>query len=234
MSSYHSLPRPQRKDAVRNRAALIQAAREVFAQRGFEASMDDIAEHARLGVGTAYRHFPNKYVLADAVFDDVVREFVALARQTLLEPDPWDALVGLIERLLEAQTDNRAIREIMLGQRQDSPDHHRAMIAAFTEPFARARGGRRRTRGCRGHRPQRDRDHAVHDCRRERCPQPAPVASLPADPLAGDASGRCTDAGAAAAAGPAQLRRPVSLTGTRSRRTPSSSLRTRRRACRRG
>ena len=139
MSSYHSLPRPQRKDAVRNRAALIQAAREIFAQRGFEASMDDIAEHARLGVGTAYRHFPNKYVLADAVFDDVVGDFVARARQTLLEPDAWDALVGLIERLLEAQTDNRAIREIMLGRRQDSPDHHRAMIAAFTEPFARAR-----------------------------------------------------------------------------------------------
>jgi AcrR family transcriptional regulator len=139
VSSYHPLPRPQRKDAVRNRAALIQAAREVFALRGFEASMDDIAEHARLGVGTAYRHFPNKYVLADAVLDDVVGDFVARARQSLSETDPWDALVRLIERALEAQTDNRAIREIMLGQRQDSPEHHRAMIDAFAEPFARAR-----------------------------------------------------------------------------------------------
>ncbi len=139
MSSYHPMPRPQRKDAVRNRAALIQAAREVFARRGFEASMDDIAEHARLGVGTAYRHFPNKYVLADVVFDDVVDDFVARARQSLSEADAWDALVSLLERLLEAQSDNRAIREIMLGQRQDSPVHHRAMIAAFAEPFARAR-----------------------------------------------------------------------------------------------
>lgn len=139
MSSYHPMPRPQRKDAVRNRAALIQAAREIFAQRGFEASMDDIAEHARLGVGTAYRHFPNKYVLADAIFDEVISEFVAGARQSLAAPDAWDALVQLVERVLEAQTDNRAIREIMLGQRQDSPTHHRAMLAAFTEPFARAR-----------------------------------------------------------------------------------------------
>jgi len=139
VSSYHPLPRPQRKDAVRNRAALIQAAREVFALRGFEASMDDIADHARLGVGTAYRHFPNKYVLADAVFDDVVSAFVAGARESLTEPDAWDALVRLIERVLEAQTDNRAIREIVLGRRQDSPEQHRAMIAAFADPFARAR-----------------------------------------------------------------------------------------------
>jgi AcrR family transcriptional regulator len=139
VSSYHPLPRPQRKDAVRNRAALIEAARAVFAQRGFEASMDDIADHARLGVGTAYRHFPNKYVLADAVFDEVVNAFVARARQSLTEPDAWQALVHLIEDVLEAQTDNRAIREIVLGQRQDSPDHHRALISAFAEPFARAR-----------------------------------------------------------------------------------------------
>ena len=81
--------RPQRKDAVRNRAALIQAAREIFAERGFEASMDDIADHAGLGVGTAYRHFPNKYALADAIFDDAVAAFVNAAQAVLTEPDPW-------------------------------------------------------------------------------------------------------------------------------------------------
>jgi AcrR family transcriptional regulator len=136
---YHSVAKPQRKDAVRNRAALIQAAREVFAQRGFEASMDDIAEHAGLGVGTAYRHFANKYELADAIFDDAVEAFVSAAHEVLYEPDPWDALVGLVERTLEAQTDNRAIREILLGQHQDDPEHHRTMTAAFVEPFERAK-----------------------------------------------------------------------------------------------
>lgn len=137
-----SLPpdgKPQRKDAVRNRAALIQAAREIFAERGFEASMDDIADHAGLGVGTAYRHFPNKYALADAIFDDAVAAFVNAAQAVLTEPDPWDALVGLIERTLEAQSDNRAIREILLGQHQDDPERHRSMTAAFVEPFERAR-----------------------------------------------------------------------------------------------
>ena len=50
-----------------------------------------------------------------------------------------DALVGLIERTLEAQSDNRAIREILLGQHQDDPERHRNMAAAFVEPFARAK-----------------------------------------------------------------------------------------------
>lgn len=135
----HLESKPQRKDAVRNRAALIQAAREIFATRGFEASMDDIAEHAGLGVGTAYRHFPNKYALADAIFDDAVAAFLASAHAVLAEPDPWDALVGLIERTLEAQSDNRGMREILLGQHQDDPGRHRSMTAAFVEPFARAK-----------------------------------------------------------------------------------------------
>lgn len=137
--SYHPMPRPQRKDAVRNRAALIQAAREIFARRGFEASMDDIAEHAGLGVGTAYRHFANKYELADAIFDDAVAAFVNAAEEVLRETDPWKALVGLVERTLEAQTYNRAMREILLGRHQDDPEHHRSMTAAFVRPFDRAK-----------------------------------------------------------------------------------------------
>lgn len=136
----HHDGKPQRKDAVRNRAALIQAAREIFAARGFEASMDDIADHAGLGVGTAYRHFPNKYALADAIFDDAVAAFLASAQAVLADPDPWDALVGLIERTLEAQSDNRAMREILLGQNQDDPERHRTMTHAFVEPFERAKG----------------------------------------------------------------------------------------------
>jgi AcrR family transcriptional regulator len=131
--------RPQRKDAIRNRAALIQAAREVFAERGFEASMDDIAEHAGLGVGTAYRHFANKYHLADAIFDEAVDAFVNAAQDVLRDEDPWQALVGLVERTLEAQTGNRAMREILLGHNQDDPEHHRTMVATFVQPFERAK-----------------------------------------------------------------------------------------------
>jgi len=111
--------RPLRKDAARNRELLIAAAREVFASRGFEASMDDIAHHAGLGVGTAYRHFANKYDLANAIFDKAVEAFVDSAEEAMATPDPWQALVDVIEQTLEAQTDNRAIREILLGLRKN-------------------------------------------------------------------------------------------------------------------
>ncbi len=49
-------PRPLRRDAERNRARILDAAREVFRQRGFDATLDDVAAHAGLGVATVYRH----------------------------------------------------------------------------------------------------------------------------------------------------------------------------------
>src|SRR5215210_1915585 len=59
-----------RADALRNRAAVFEAAREVFRERGLAAQMDDVAARAGLGVGTLYRHFPTK----EALLEVVVRE----------------------------------------------------------------------------------------------------------------------------------------------------------------
>ena len=75
--------RPLRKDAARNRALLVAAAREVFASRGLDATLDDVARHANVGVGTAYRHFANKYELAGAILDQVMDEVVADAQSCL-------------------------------------------------------------------------------------------------------------------------------------------------------
>jgi AcrR family transcriptional regulator len=131
--------RPLRKDAARNRELLIQAAREVFAVRGFQASMDEIAHHAGLGVGTAYRHFSNKYELANAIFDDAVAAFVNSAEEAMTHDDPWEGLVAVLEHTLEAQSDNRAIREILLGINQDDSARHDTMVAPFGPLFDRAR-----------------------------------------------------------------------------------------------
>jgi AcrR family transcriptional regulator len=133
--------RPLRKDAARNRELLIQAAREVFAVRGFQASMDEIAHHAGLGVGTAYRHFANKYELANAIFDTAVAAFVDSAEEAMSVSDPWEGLVAVVERTLEAQTDNRAVREILLGINQDDPEHHDSMVAPLAPLFERAQDG---------------------------------------------------------------------------------------------
>ena len=87
--------RPLRRDAERNRQRILEAAAEVFTERGFAATLDDVARHAGVGVGTVYRRFPDKAALADALFDERIDALVTLAEQARDEPDAWAALVGV-------------------------------------------------------------------------------------------------------------------------------------------
>jgi AcrR family transcriptional regulator len=107
--------RPLRKDAVRNRALLVQAAREVFAERGLEASMDDVAHRAGLGVGTAYRHFANKYELARAIIAEAVERVYELLDQAVAMDDPWAGLVSFVAGTAELQSSDRGLREVLMG-----------------------------------------------------------------------------------------------------------------------
>ena len=58
--------RPRRADAARNFDALLAAAREAFAENGADASLEDIARRAGVGIGTLYRHFPTREALVEA------------------------------------------------------------------------------------------------------------------------------------------------------------------------
>lgn len=62
--------KPLRADAQRNYDKLVAAAREVFAERGAEGSLDEIAKRAGVGPGTLYRHFPTRDDLIDALMRD--------------------------------------------------------------------------------------------------------------------------------------------------------------------
>jgi AcrR family transcriptional regulator len=116
-------PKSARKDSVRNRERLVAAAREVFAERGFGATLDDIARHAGLGTGTAYRNFPNKQVLAAEVLADATEQIVVDAEQALTVADPWQGLVTFFERTGERQARDRGLYEALAGlgndERQD-------------------------------------------------------------------------------------------------------------------
>lgn len=108
--------RPARRDSVRNRQLLVDAAREVFAERGFEATLDDVARHAGLGTGTAYRHFPNKHALAAEVLRGATEQIVTDAHEALDVADPWAALVQFFERVAERQASDRGLYETLTGQ----------------------------------------------------------------------------------------------------------------------
>ena len=111
--------RPLRKDAVRNRALLVQAAREVFAERGLEASMDDVAHRAGLGVGTAYRHFANKYELAEAIMAEAIEQVYELIDKAVAVEDAWAGLVSFVEGAAEMQSADRGLREVLMGVHDD-------------------------------------------------------------------------------------------------------------------
>jgi AcrR family transcriptional regulator len=105
-----------RADARRNRDAIVAAAYELFAEKGTEAQMDDIARNAGVGVGTLYRHFPAKEDLLDAV---IARRFERLAGRAAQaveqarDGEAWEAFRGYIEWAAEMQAGDRALSEAM-------------------------------------------------------------------------------------------------------------------------
>lgn len=117
-------PRPMRKDAELNRQRLLDAASELFAQRGLKVTLHDIARRAGVGVGTAYRHFDNKQQVIDAVFDQRLDTVATLLREALDDPDPWNGFTTYVEKILDVQQRDRGLTEIInnpeLGQERIS------------------------------------------------------------------------------------------------------------------
>jgi AcrR family transcriptional regulator len=95
--------RPQRRDAQRNRDAIVAAAREVYCDHGLEAPLEEIARRAGVGIGTLYRHFPSRVELLDAVLADTVQAHVDAAEQALAADDPWDGFASYLEATCRLQ-----------------------------------------------------------------------------------------------------------------------------------
>ncbi len=106
--------RPLRRDAERNRQAILRAAAEVIGERGLAASLDDVARRAGVGVGTVYRRFPGKEALAEAVFKESLSTLVCIAERSLAEPDPWAGLATYIERAAELLSADRGLRQVLM------------------------------------------------------------------------------------------------------------------------
>ncbi|HEX4215599.1 MAG TPA: helix-turn-helix domain-containing protein [Candidatus Dormibacteraeota bacterium] len=88
-----------RADAQRNQDRIVAGARELFAERGFEVAMEEIARQAGVGVGTLYRRFPDRWTLVRAVSVDALLQLGEAARSALEEEaDAWSALRRLLLR----------------------------------------------------------------------------------------------------------------------------------------
>ena len=138
MSTEPSAP-PLRADAERNRQRLLAAAKELFATRGLDVTLDDVARHAGVGTGTAYRRFPNKDALIDALMVDRIGELAAIAQECLEDPDPWRGLVGYFERALALQAADRGLKEVLFssGRGRERSNHARRAIAPVVTKLVR-------------------------------------------------------------------------------------------------
>src|SRR6266852_2961164 len=84
--------RRPRADSIRNRERVLEAAKAVFSAGGPDASLDAVARHAGVGIGTLYRHFPTREALFEAVYRHEVEQLAELAETLKTEAEPVEAL----------------------------------------------------------------------------------------------------------------------------------------------
>ncbi|MGX8905862.1 TetR/AcrR family transcriptional regulator [Streptomyces netropsis] len=113
MSTGADKPPVLRRDARRNRELLIAAARELFAEQGLEAPLDDIARRAGVGNATLYRRFPTREDLIEAVFHDTLSTGLRLGEEARRAEDAWAALVGYMEAVFEGLAADRGAIDLM-------------------------------------------------------------------------------------------------------------------------
>jgi AcrR family transcriptional regulator len=97
--------RPLRSDAQQNRGRILEAARDVFVERGPGAPLDEIARRAGTGIATLYRRFPDRQALMRAVVIDALQQTSeALQRAIADEADAFEALVQYMHAALDIRT----------------------------------------------------------------------------------------------------------------------------------
>jgi AcrR family transcriptional regulator len=135
--------RPLRADARRNHERILEAAREVFADCGVDAQMDDIARRACVGVGTVYRHFPTKEALLVELVRQKFRVFAAGAR-TALERDgePFEVFADMLRRNADVCARDAAMQHALSGVGEhiwaQAQAEYEQLNALTTELIARA------------------------------------------------------------------------------------------------
>ena len=137
--------RPHRKDAARNYDALLTAAREAFTEHGAEASLEDVARRAGVGIGTLYRNFPTRRHLFESVYADEVNALCRVAEE-VADLEPWEALTTWLDRFADYMVTKRAVREALNDESEIFTACRESMYAAGGPLFERAqRAGAART-----------------------------------------------------------------------------------------
>lgn len=120
--------RSPRADSQRNRARILEVASRMFAERGADVPFSEIAQAAAVGVGTIYRHFPERKELIEAVYRSEVDAVCDAVPALLAETSPGEALRTWMDRFIEYMTRKQGMSEAL-----------RVVVSSGSDPFARSR-----------------------------------------------------------------------------------------------
>lgn len=142
------LPRKLRVDAQENRDRVVTAARELFAERGLDVGMREVARRAEVGPATLYRRFPTRRALIDEAFAVQLRMCRQIVDDGAADADPWDGFVAILQRLIVLNAENRGfVDAFMAAERQSTvtAEHRRSLLSKIMRIARRAqRRGRLR------------------------------------------------------------------------------------------
>jgi AcrR family transcriptional regulator len=120
-----------RADAARNRAAIVEAARAVFAEQGLDAPLDEIARRAGTGNATLYRRFPTRGELIAAVFADRMAEHLEAVEAGLADEDPWRGFAAYVTAVGGMQARDRGIADLVAMDVPSAPEIEALRSRAF-------------------------------------------------------------------------------------------------------
>jgi AcrR family transcriptional regulator len=102
-----------RADARRNRERIVCAARDLFAERGLNVPLEDIADRAGVGIATLYRRFPTREDLVAATCEAKLTEFAELTEKARDAPDAWAGFCEVVERSCAMQAADRGFTDLL-------------------------------------------------------------------------------------------------------------------------
>jgi len=137
MTSARPTERTLRADARRNRERVIESARTLFARDGQDAQIDEIAAHAGVGIGTVYRHFPNKEALLTEMVRTRFADFAELALEAEQIDDPFEALEALFRGSAKTVEGDAGFQLAMMGSEELQWEGIQEEKDAFAEPASR-------------------------------------------------------------------------------------------------
>ncbi len=102
-----------RVDAERNRSRILEAAQAKFAERGLEVPLEEVAEHAGVGIATLYRRFPTREDLIAACFERRLEEYARVAEEALEATDGWSGFCAYAEHVCSMQAADRGLKDVL-------------------------------------------------------------------------------------------------------------------------